>query len=227
VFMKKAKQSNKKSTKHLGQVIEEQYLLRLEIIGQKITQVFYHFNSEQNQVHISDMKILHLPLGCLWIKTDNGNMYKIGSNFLSWNELDRGILLEKADKDTAVKNLKSVRNRSRLACWQHLINKKITIAEWNWKGIHNMDQQNSGTISRNFLMDQMFKESLYPENLILHFENNQKMHIIAADPDEKIEGTKRYNLITAGQELMVFFCQDKLAEWGLSKKGFEIAIGNS
>ena len=53
-----------------------------------------------------------------------------------------------------------------------------------------MDKKNEGAINRSFILDQMFKESLYPENLIFHFENNQKMHIIAADPDEKIEGTK-------------------------------------
>ena len=150
--MKNIKLIQKEQIKNLDKLIKDQYLLRLEIIGRKITHVYHHFDLGKKSIHISDMKILHLPIGYLWIKTDNGNMYKIGTNFLSWNDLDRGVLLEEIDKRNIPSDIKSVPNRSRLACWRPLLNQKITIAEWNWKGIHNMEQQNGGAISRNFLM---------------------------------------------------------------------------
>ena len=225
--MKNSEQTQQRLIDRLTGILQEQYALRLEIIGRKITQVFYHCDTGSRHIHIPDMKVLHLPHGCLWIRTDTGRFYKIATDYLSWNKVDRGILLQEADKKTMTGHAQTIRNRSRLACWRPLLDQKITIAEWNWKGIHNAGHNKGRTISSSYIIDQMFKESLYPESLILHFENNQKIHLIAADPDEKIEGTKRYNLLTAGQEMMVFFCQGKLSEWGLGKTGFEIAQGKS
>ncbi len=86
---------------------------------------------------------------------------------------------------------------------------------------------NKNKIDRNTILDQIEHNSYYPENITLHFENKQKLIIVAADPDEEIPGTKRYNLLTAGSELMVFFSKDKLNQWGLTNPGFEINMEDS
>ena len=225
--MKKIELIQKDLIARLDKLIQNQYLLRLEIIGRKISSVFYHYEPGKKDIHIPDMKILHLPMGCLWIKTDNGNIYKIVTSYLYWNKLDHGILLERVDANRLSIDFKSAINRSKLSCWRPLLDNKITIAEWNWKGGHKLVQEKNRIISRSYMLDQVLKEGLYPEKITLHFENMKKLYIIAADPDEIIPGTKKYNLISAGQEIMVFFCQNKLKDWGLSNPGFEINVTDS
>jgi len=83
---------------------------------------------------------------------------------------------------------------------------------------------NGQTLTTEQVEKFIYEYSVIPDNFIFHFSNGQKIHFFALEPDTKIEDKGIYTFVHGGEEIMIFFDENRLNYWELITVGFEIIL---
>jgi hypothetical protein len=200
----------------------EQFLIRSEMIGHHILSVYYTSKLEAWDFDIKDESVIHVPTGILTIKLSNGNYYQLNTNYQDLSGGSYGILIDKIEEKSFLRQKFDLDTDyfSELKRWDKF--KKISIDSIKWKWNAKGKIYKRGTVLALKKITEDFIYNFVPESLVLKFDNNETIHILALEPDAEIPDKETYTLLSCGEEFMIFLDENKLEKWDLSNLGFEI-----
>lgn len=209
-------------SKWIDNLFVQQQQLFEELIGQVIIEIRYTNELEGWDIDIQDESIIHIPMGFVNFKTEKGGYYRIITNFQSYQGGYYGILLEKYDEHELMTKLheKDV-NHYDQSIWEPIHSQTIQKIEWNWKSISEKFMEGK-EVTRTQIQQILYEKDLVLDNLIIHFSYGRKIFFFALEPDNKLEDKNTYYLLSGGEELMIFFDEEKLVKWDITTFGFKI-----
>ena len=205
--------------------IQEQSVIRQELIGQSITGIFYTPKVEGWDIDIKDKEVIHLPLGYLTFATSCGNNYRINTNYQSWCGGIFGIMLERIIRiETHNPTVFPLTNQLLLADkWNYIKGAKIKQVDWYWKREPNC-KLNGQSLTIKKVQKYLFEDCFLPESLVFHFDNAKSSYFFALEPDKEFVDKKTYKLISGGEEIMIFLDNKKFKNWDITSIGFQIQV---
>ncbi len=186
------------------------------MIGKGIDAIYYAPKVEGWE-EIKDKEVIHVPMGFLTIQLSDTTFYKLNTDYQSWCGGIFGIQIERIQAKEFFEN-KYVQDENNLNVnknWQAIAGQRIRNIKWYWKTDSN-EVLDGTVLNDEDALEFLFEDLFLPESIVFTFENNKKVYFSAFAPDSD------YKLITGAEEIMIFFDEAKLLQWGIASKGFEI-----
>jgi len=167
--------------------IKEQFLVRQELIGQSIVEIFYTPKVEGWGIDIKVKDIIHLPLGYLTFVTSSGKNYRVNTNYQSWCGGLFGIMLERIESsETHDPTVFPLTNYMLLDDkWNDIKGSKVKEVDWYWKREPNC-KLTGQHLALGEVQDYLFEDCFLPESLVFHFDNTKKYTFLLLNRMKKL-----------------------------------------
>jgi len=169
-----------------------------------------------------DSSVIHVQTGFIILQLSNDTYYQLNTTYQTYAGGEFGIMLKKLDAEK-FENEKYLSDKNYFKIdknWQSVDNEEIVNIHWNWKIEPNCKLNGQTLQVEKFI----YEDSVIPNNFIFHFSNGQKIHFFVLEPDTKIEDKEIYTFVHGGEEIMIFFDENRLNYWELTTVGFEILL---